>query len=299
MNIPTNAAPLNAFTVDLEDWFQGLTSTNPQVERWPEFESRVVPATRHLLSLLRRHQVTATFFVLGHVADQHPDLVAEVSEEGHEIAIHGYYHRFVYRMTPEEFDSEIRRSIEAVSRITGRRPIGHRAPYFSVNRDTPWFAQILADHGLEYDSSIFPARSMLYGFPGAPRSPHRLPNGMMEFPVSTVRLLGRTMPIAGGFYVRALPYALISRAIRSLHQERKPAIMYVHPWELDQGQKYSDVTPRERISHYFGRKTLAAKLHRLFTDFKFAPLGRLLENQQLLDAALLPGSSTALTAAAL
>ncbi len=267
--------PAHAFTIDLEDWFQGLTSTNPLIERWPEFESRVVPATRRLLELLRRYKVRATFFVLGHVADNHPHLVAEVQNEGHEIAIHGYYHRFVSRMTQAEFAAEIERSIHAVSRITLTTPRGHRAPYFSVNRETPWFADVLLDHGLEYDSSIFPIRNPLYGFPGAPRFPFRLANGMAEFPASTARFLGRNWPIAGGFYVRALPYSLIRRAIYALQAQNQPAIMYVHPWELDLEQNYRQVTARERVTHYHGRASLAGKLERLFSEFEFVPLGEL------------------------
>ncbi len=271
-----HALPSHAFTVDLEDWFQGLTSTNPQVEHWPEFESRVVPATRRLLELLRRRRVLATFFVLGYVADHHPHLIAEIQNEGHEIAIHGYFHRFVNRMTASEFAAEIERSITAVSRITLTRPRGHRAPYFSVNQDTPWFADVLLDHGLEYDSSIFPVRNLLYGFPAAPRFPFRLPNGLLEFPASTARWLGRNWPIAGGFYVRSLPFWVIRRAIQALEAQGQPAIMYVHPWELDLEQDYAQVTLRERVTHYHGRATLGEKLEQLFAEFDFAPLETLM-----------------------
>lgn len=266
----------NAFTIDLEDWFQGLTSTNPLVERWPAFESRVVPATHTLLALLREHNVQATFFVLGYVADQHPQLIEAVADAGHEIAIHGYYHRFVYRLTPAEFAREIDLSIAAVQRITGRPPMGHRAPYFSLNAQTPWAFTILEERGLRYDSSVFPTRNMLYGFPGAPRFPYRPGNhNLLEFPASTVQLAGRNLPVAGGFYVRALPYAIIQRAIRQLNAQGQPAIMYVHPWELDLGQRYRQVTFRERITHYHGRRGLARKLQRLFTDFSFTTLGHL------------------------
>ena len=138
----------NAFTVDLEDWFQGLTSTNPQIERWPEFESRVEPATDNLLALLRNQHVKATFFVLGYVADRHPALIERIVDGGHEIGVHGYYHRFVYRLTPDEFANELELSIAAVERITGRQPLGHRAPYFSVNGTTPWAFSIMQAHGL-------------------------------------------------------------------------------------------------------------------------------------------------------
>jgi len=273
---PGGSRPRNAFTVDLEDWFQGLTSTNPQVDRWPTFESRVVSATYELLNILRVHDVQATFFVLGRVADQHPELIREVSAVGHELGVHGYYHRFVYKMKREEFRQELQQSIEAVNRAAGVVPKGHRAPYFSVNATTPWAFEIMAEAGIEYDSSVFPTRSMLYGFPGAPRFPYRMEhNGMVEYPASTLAVGRYTLPIVGGFYTRALPYAVTRWAIRRLNAEGHPAILYIHPWELDLGQRYSRVTPRERVTHYYGRRGLEAKLHRLFTDFHFVPLGEL------------------------
>ena len=274
--------PRNAFTVDLEDWFQGLTSTNPQVGKWPTLESRVVPATRKLLSILHVHDVQATFFVLGHVADRHPDLIGEIRDAGHEIGVHGYFHRFIYKLSPDEFRHELDRAIEAVERAAGVFPKGHRAPYFSVNASTPWAFDALAAAGIEYDSSVFPTRSMLYGYPGAPRFPYRMADsGLVEFPASTLRLGRYTLPIAGGFYTRALPYAVTRWAIRRLNAQGRPAILYIHPWELDLGQDYGKVTPRERITHYYGRRGLEAKLHRLLADFRFARLDELADAPEL------------------
>jgi len=271
---------VNAFTVDLEDWFQGLTSTNPQVKKWPSFESRVVPATRALLELLHTYQMQATFFVLGYVADQYPALIEHIRAEGHEIGVHGYYHRFVSRSTPDEFTRDLERCVKAVERITGERPLGFRAPYFSVNGSTPWVFDILQAQGLRYDSSLFPTRNMLYGYPGAPRFPHRLPldgHSLMEFPLSTVRIGGVNWPIAGGFYLRSLPYALVRWGISRLNRQGQPAILYMHPWELDLGQRYNQVTLREKITHYHGRRQLERKLHQLFTDFRFGSLRALLK----------------------
>lgn len=271
---------LNAFTVDLEDWFQGLTSTNPLIEHWPRFESRVVPATQRLLNILAEHQVQATFFVLGYVADQYPALIEQILAAGHELGVHGYFHRFVFHLTPAEFAQELERSLHAVERISGERPAGHRAPYFSVNARTPWLFEVLEAQGLLYDSSFFPTRNMLYGFPQAPRFPHR-PAGqtLIEFPVSTVRLGGLNWPLAGGFYFRSWPYGFTRWGISRLNRQSQPAIMYIHPWELDLHQTYRQVTLRERITHYHGRRSLAGKLHRLFSDFRFGPLRSLLELQ--------------------
>lgn len=269
---------INAFTVDLEDWFQGLTSTNTAVDKWPSLESRVVLATKALLDILRSFEVQVTFFVLGYVADQYPALVEQIKADGHEIGVHGYYHRFVSRLTPDEFAQELERSIKAVERITGEMPLGHRAPYFSINAGMPWVFDLLQANGFRYDSSFFPTRNMLYGFPDAPRFPHRL-NGhsLMEFPLSTLRLGGINLPIAGGFYLRTFPYAFIRWGISQLNRRGQPAIMYVHPWELDLGQRYKRVTFRERITHYHGRQRMQHKLHCLFTDFHFGPLRSLLK----------------------
>ena len=276
-SVPIHPAPLpNAFTVDLEEWFQGLTSTNRHPERWDALESRVVHATHLLLDILRQYQVRATFFTLGHVADRHPTLIEMIAAEGHEIGIHGYEHRFVHRLTPDEFDAEIGRSIEAVMRVTGVMPQGHRAPYFSVNATTPWAFDVLARHNLRYDSSVFPTRNMLYGFPGAPRLPYQVAEGeLWELPASTVRVAGKLWPMSGGFYVRALPFAVTRWALRRLQAADEPAVLYIHPWELDLGQRYRQVTARERITHYHGRSGLAAKLHRLFSEFQFGPMHEL------------------------
>ncbi len=267
--------PPNAFTVDLEEWFQGLTSTNRRPELWDALESRVVYATRLLLDLLRQYKVRATFFTLGHVADRQPALMEEICAAGHEIGIHGYYHRFVHHLTPTEFDTEVQRSLDAVLRF-GVEVTGHRAPYFSVNATTPWAFDVLAKHGLRYDSSVFPTRNMLYGFPGAPRLPYRVADGALwELPASTVPWAGQTWPVAGGFYVRALPYVVTRRALRRLQRAGEPAVLYIHPWELDLGQRYNRVTARERVTHYHGRRGLAAKLHRLFSDFRFGAMHEL------------------------
>lgn len=269
----------NAFTVDLEDWYHGLTSTNRQPHLWPGLESRVLANTERLLDLLAMYDVRATFFVLGKVAEQYPDLIRRVAAAGHEVGVHGYAHRKIHRLTADEFAAEIDRSLALLRPLTPDPIIGHRAPYFSIHSSTLWALDILAERGFVYDSSVFPTRNMLYGYPDAPRRPYRVQTrtrSLVEFPASTIRLAGMTLPVAGGFYSRAIPGAVTRRAIRRLNAEGSPAIVYVHPWELDTGQRYSRVTPRERITHYHGRGSLKAKLHRLLQDFHFAPLKELL-----------------------
>ena len=268
----------HAFTVDLEEWFQGLTSTNRRPAAWPQLESRVVGATQMLLALLAEHKVRATFFVLGHVADHHPALIERIAAGGHELAIHGYWHRFVTDLTPGEFAEEVAASSAALRRVTGESPQGHRAPYFSINAATLWALDVLADHGLRYDASVFPVQNMLYGFAGASRLPYRTAGDRLwELPTSTVEWGGRRWPMAGGFYVRVMPYAAVRWAVKRLEAAGEPAIMYVHPWELDTGQAVGRVTPRERVTHYHGRATLAGKLDRLLSEFHFGPLRDLVD----------------------
>lgn len=276
-----NTRQLNAFTVDLEDWFQGLTSTNPLVDQWPAFESRIEATTRRLLTILSEQNVHATFFVLGYVADSHPGLIEEIAAGGHELGVHGYYHRFVSQMTAAEFAQELDQTLAAIDRITGITPTGHRAPYFSLNANTPWAFEVLESRGFSYDSSVFPTKNMLYGFPDAPRFPYKVPgHEIVEFPATTMSVAGKKWPIAGGFYNRALPYALIRHGIRQVNEQGEPAVIYIHPWELDTGQTYDQVTFRERITHYHGRRGLEKKLVQLLTDFQFGTLQDLLAQME-------------------
>lgn len=264
---------VNAFTVDLEDWFQGLTSTNRQPQNWDSFEPRLEASTDRLLFLLSEHEVKATFFVLGHVAKRYPDLVRRIDTQGHEIGVHGYWHRAVHRLSQERFADELNLALDALGPLLSRPVIGHRAPYFSINGQALWALEVLVRKGFEYDSSFFPTRNMLYGYPKAPRFPHRIDgSGLVEFPVSTARWMGINWPIGGGFYVRALPYVVIRQGIRQLNRQGHPAVMYMHPWELDTGQRYGKVTLRERVTHYYGRRGLERKLRRMLTDFRFEPL---------------------------
>jgi len=267
---------LNAFTVDLEDWFQGLTSTNTQPGEWDSYEARLESNTHGLLAILGEFGVRATFFVLGHVANRYPDLIRHIAAAGHEIGVHGYWHLMVHRITPERFAAELDRALEVLTPLVNQPIIGHRAPYFSINSQSLWALDVLLERGFRYDSSFFPTRNMLYGYPESPRFPHTLEEGdFVEFPLSTLRWMGVNLPIAGGFYVRALPYFVIRQGIRQLNAGGHPAIMYIHPWELDTEQRYGLVTLRERLTHYYGRGSLERKLRRLLTDFEFTAMNDL------------------------
>jgi polysaccharide deacetylase family protein (PEP-CTERM system associated) len=211
------------------------------------------------------------------VADQFPSLVRLVAEAGHELGLHGYEHTQVFRLTPAQFRADVLRGLEAVETAAQQRVKGYRAPMFSINESSLWALDVLRDLAFHYDSSIFPTRNMLYGFPGAPRFPyHPFEDGdFVEFPLSTVRALGVNWPMAGGFYLRVLPYPLFRQGLRQLNRKGRPAILYLHPWELDPDHPRPNPTLRERFTHYHNLETTTTKLTNLVRDFRFAPLNRL------------------------
>lgn len=264
----------NALTFDVEDWFEGL---DPDPARWDRYEPRVEGSTEAILTLLERHKARATFFFLGYLAERFPDLVKKVKDAGHEVAAHGYYHRFIYRQTPGEFKEEVIRTKEALEGITGQPVQGFRAPYFSIVNSTLWALDMLAELGFLYDSSIFPIFNHRYGIPKARRDPHRPPlesgHSLVEFPISTVRLLGRNWPFSGGIYFRVLGRGFIARGIRSLNKKGWPAVMYLHPWEFDPHQPVHPRIPFTlRLRHYYKLDKTEAKLDRLLEAFTFKPL---------------------------
>jgi polysaccharide deacetylase family protein (PEP-CTERM system associated) len=274
----SNANILNALTIDLEDWYQGLTSTSRQRDRWPTFENRVVANTERLLNLFEQAGIKATFFVLGYLANQYPDLIRRVMDQGHEIALHSYDHRRVHQLTPQQFREDVEKGLEVLTRVSGKPVQGYRAPMFSINSSSLWALEILREMGFRYDSSIFPIRNMYYGISNAPRFPYQ-PFGddsFTEFPLATATLMGVNIPVGGGFYMRSLPYSIIRAGIRKLNSQGKPSVLYFHPWELDLGQRFNNVTPRERITHYHGRASLENKMHKLLKDFNFVTLSTLL-----------------------
>lgn len=265
---------INSLTVDLEDWYQGLTSTAVQIDKWESYEDRVVQSTTRLLDLFERAEVKATFFVLGYVADQFPELIRKVVEQGHEIALHGYFHYRVDKISAEVFREDLQRGKEVVEQAAGVTPVGFRAPMFSINKNSLWAFDILHEEGFHYDSSVFPTMNMLYGYPTAPRKPYLPLNGkgLIEIPMSTVKVLGIKLPISGGFYLRLLPYWLFKRGLERINREGLSAVIYMHPWELDENQPVLDPTPRERFTHFYNRDTAEVKLIQMLRDFNFVPL---------------------------
>jgi len=233
---------VNALSVDVEEYYHATIFREATRGTCPEgFESRVELSVERTLQLLGTEGVLATFFVLGEVAEEHPEMVIRIAAAGHEIACHGYCHELVSRQGPREFRDDVHRARELLEDLTGRPVIGYRAPSFSIGRQQEWAFDILLDEGFQYDSSIYPIFHDLYGHPRAPRFPHEIRrNGdkrLVEFPIGTARLLGINLPIGGGGYFRLLPWPWIRRGIESVNvREHEPIVFYFHPWELDPEQ---------------------------------------------------------------
>jgi polysaccharide deacetylase family protein (PEP-CTERM system associated) len=228
-----------------------------------------------VLGLLAERHVHATFFVLGWVADRQPELICEIRDAGHEIGTHGYWHELIYDQTPAQFAADLRQSLAAIERACGVRPACYRAPCFSITRRSLWALDILRDLGIRYDSSIFPPVAHdRYGLEGASRFASRLPNGIWEFPVSTLRVAGRNWAVAGGGYFRLYPLALTRRAIRHLNVQRRPAVMYLHPWEFDPEQpRIASASRLSRFRHYLNLDKTEPRVRALLREFPFGTLG--------------------------
>jgi polysaccharide deacetylase family protein (PEP-CTERM system associated) len=281
---------INALTFDIEEYFHAEAFANVvRPAQWCSLDNRVAPTTKRLLDLLDETGTYATFFVLGWVAEHHPDLVRDIHRRGHEIACHGYNHQMITRLSRREFVEDIRRAKAALEDATGVPVIGYRAPTFSVVRDTLWSLEALVQSGFQYDSSIFPIVHDRYGIPDAPRFPHRRSGGpgleIAEFPLSTIAGMGSRFPVAGGGYFRLLPYAVTRWAIRHLNQrEYQPAIVYLHPWELDLDQPRLGVDWLTQLRHSVNTHTTESKLRRLMGDFRFAPVRKVLASAGVLVA---------------
>jgi len=269
---------INAMTIDLEPWYAPEILTKHLSQ---EKDDQIEEAVRPILDLLDKYNIRATFFVLGTVAERHPEVVSEIYKKGHEIASHAYSHKVLYELGEREFRVEIERSVKLLESITGEKPIGFRAPSFSINNSTKWAFKILKDYGFKYDSSIFPIRTILYGVPNAPLQPYRPSmedlalkdpdGGIIEFPVSVFRL-GKRLPVAGGFYLRVLPLRFLRFAIARINETR-PAIIYIHPWETyPQTLRLSDVPLSSRFITYYGINSALRKFEGLLEKFEFKPL---------------------------
>jgi polysaccharide deacetylase family protein (PEP-CTERM system associated) len=271
------SAVVNALTVDVEEYFHpNAMDAAVQPSEWDALPHRVEGNTRRVLDLLDEFQTRATFFVLGWVAERFPALIAEIARRGHEVACHGFAHRLVYKLGPVRFREDVRRGKRALEDCLGGRVLGFRAASYSIVASTPWALDILIEAGFEYDSSIFPIHHDIYGIPGFSRFPVRVKctaGDIIEVPPSTLRLLGRNWPVAGGGYFRLLPYHVTTWAIRRINRhDQRPAMIYVHPWEFDVDQPRLAAGRASRLRQYTNLHKTEPRLRRLLSEFRFAPI---------------------------
>lgn len=276
---PKPPATLNAMTVDVEEYFQvGAFETCIDRAHWDGFESRVERQTHQILDLFAEHNVKATFFVLGWVAERHPALIRHIVAHGHELASHGQAHDRVTHFTPDQFRADLRRSRAALEEAGGVAVRGYRAPSFSVGRSNLWALSILAEEGYAYSSSIYPIAHDHYGMPEAPRDPF-LPvagSDLVELPVTTTTVAGRTVPCGGGGFFRLLPYPLYKAAIaRANRRDARAAMFYFHPWEIDPEQpRIADAPLKSRFRHYTNQQRMLGKIAQLLEDFDWDRVDR-------------------------
>lgn len=284
----TTAEPIiNAMSVDVEDYFQ-VSAFEATVSRadWPAFESRVDRNTRRLLDIFDEFSIKSTFFTLGWIAERHPRLVQEIASRGHEIASHGHEHRLIYDQTPEAFRQDVRRAKAVLEETSGQLVAGYRAPSYSITERSLWALDVLAEEGYAYDSSIFPIRHDRYGIPAAPRHPHAVNtsggDSLVEAPASTVRIGSTNLPVAGGGYFRILPYWWTRWGIARVNRlERRPAIFYLHPWEIDPDQPRISSGAVSRFRHYYNLPKTESRLRQLLKDFRFDTMMALLRRENL------------------
>ena len=273
---------LNAMTVDVEDWFQvqAFASTISRAD-WDSLPRRVVANTERFVAMFEAAGVHATFFVLGWVAERHPGLVRHIVAAGHELASHGYEHRLAHEQTEAAFREDVGSARRLLEDIGGVAVQGYRAPTFSINTRNPWAFDVLEQEGYRYSSSIFPVRHDLYGMPDAPRVPHRVRAGLLEIPMTTVRLGGRNLPCSGGGYFRLLPYRVFRAGLARVNaREAMSGVFYTHPWEIDPGQPRVHAAPRmAQFRHTVNLARTQGRIERLLRDFAWARMDQVFAEQ--------------------
>ncbi|MCH2211622.1 MAG: polysaccharide deacetylase family protein [Fuerstiella sp.] len=266
---------LNAFCVDTEEWFHvcGVKTPYSDPATWQDAPSHVVRNTDVLLKFLDDAGVRGTFLCLGWVAEQHPSLIRRLAGAGHEIGCHGYLHQLVYTMTPDEFETDLQRSLAILRDLSGQPVSVYRAPSFSITNECFWAYPILSRNGVEVDVSLVPARRDNGGVDGLHRDPFLLKtsDGQVKcFPVSVMTLLGRAIPFSGGGYLRLLPQSVINAGFRQNHRQKRVGMCYIHPREIDPDQPRLPLPRIKSFKYYVNLRTTQRKLRHLLQRFRFS-----------------------------
>ena len=266
-------APRNAMTVDVEDYFQ-VSAFEPYIDRaaWDDKECRVERNVDRILELFDEHDVKATFFTLGWIAQRFPQMTRRLVEQGHELASHGWSHVRVTQQNPDQFREDVVRTKALLEDLSGQEIIGYRAASYSIGADNLWALDVLQETGHRYSSSIYPIKHDLYGMPDAPRFAFKPgETDFTEFPVTTVRFGARNFPCGGGGWFRLVPYAGMRWAMRRVNShDRESVIFYFHPWEIDPAQpRQAGISAKTRFRHYLNLARMESRLNRLLGDFSW------------------------------
>jgi polysaccharide deacetylase family protein (PEP-CTERM system associated) len=287
LNYPTQAVEgfyrwimKNVISFDLEDWFCTYNLSHIiKKNEWANYESRVFNNTLKLLNILSTFNMHGTFFVLGWIAERMPDLIRTIENTGNEIALHGYDHQLLTQMTPEEFESDIEKSLNILNRCNLKNEIiGYRAPSFTITPETLWAIKILEKFNFKYDSSVFPTGLHPdYGMESSPLSPYMISEKLIEFPLSSIEIFGKKVPFGGGAYFRILPFLYNKYCINKVNSLGRPVIFYLHPWEIDPDQPRLKLPILRYTRQYYNLKHTENKLKILLSKFKFTTIKESLE----------------------
>ncbi len=286
--MPSPAAmkePLNAFCVDLEEWFHvcGTPTDYSNPDSWNSAAAHVVKDTEVLMRILDDAGTKGTFLTVGWVAEKYPDLIRALADAGHEIGCHSYHHQLVYSLTPEEFEEDLLRALDVLRRISGQPVKTYRAPGFSMKRECFWAYPILRKHGIEIDVSIVPAARDHGGVQDITRDPfilHLEEGDMKCFPVSVMDIGWRTVPFSGGGYLRLFPQSLINAGFRSNHRAGRVGMAYIHPREINPHQPRLSLPALKSFKYYVNMATTEPKLCKLLETFRFSTVAETLTTVQ-------------------
>jgi len=272
----------NALTIDVEDWYMTQDLNFPYAT-WGNYEDRIEYSTRLLIDMLAEFNIKATFFVLGCVAFKHPSLIQTIVQQGHELASHGYTHTMVSKMSKEEFRADLVRSKQVLEDRSGVCVNMFRAPTWSISENSLWALEVLEEEGFLYDSSIQPFKTHLSGMAQAPMDFYHPKVKdktlcLLEMPPGVASFGSLRFPFAGGLYFRVLPYFAVKR-LMAMVNEKRPAITYFHPWEVDPKQPRLAVNPLAKITHYYNLENNLVDIKRFLQDFQFVPIGKLIAEE--------------------
>tara|TARA_B110001454_G_scaffold217822_1_gene244084 strand:+ start:2179 stop:3012 length:834 start_codon:yes stop_codon:yes gene_type:complete len=275
---------MNLLGIDFEEWFHPQLIQDVLKHETKSFE--IVKGIDKIIEFLGKHETYATFFMVGEILENFPDILDKILDNGHEIGFHTMHHS---RLDSENFQEKFSKELDDFAKLTNNKSKGFRAPTFSLNEKSSWAIDTLEEHGYVYDSSIVPAKTSLYGNPNAPRNPYKItsdyldsdnPKGKItEFPLMVTKFLGKTVPVGGGFYLRTLPFGTTKKALRTYDQENKPGVFYIHSWELTpEYMPKIKLSTKNNFITYHNLDKVLERMGVLLSNFEFTSFERFIQN---------------------